>query len=143
MMARSNHSNVVIFYGYTIVEFALISWFYSKFVHSALLLAMLVLAGGLLVIDYARHGVLLMNNLSMSVECIVLACYALYVFYYFMQQTEYENVLSLPVFRINSAVLVYFLGNLLLFLFNDYFAATAPVSYVILWLVIHTFFNVF
>jgi hypothetical protein len=84
-----------------------------------------------------------MNNPSMSVECIVPACYALYVFYYFMQQTEYENVRLLPVFWINSAVLVYFLGNLLLFLFNDYFAATAPVSYVILWSVIHTFFNVF
>lgn len=41
MMARSNQSNVVIFYGYTIVEFVLISWFYSKFIHSALLLAML------------------------------------------------------------------------------------------------------
>jgi hypothetical protein len=140
-----NFSNKYMLHYFTVVEFGLISLFYSFFLKDYfkplliyLLIPVFLLAA---IIDYKVYGLSSSYNFSSSVECILLIFYSLFFFYYVLKNLIFENLLSTPVFWINTAVLFYFSGNLILFVFSNYMAVIDPLKLAILWSVIHTFFN--
>jgi len=141
-----NLSNNFILHYYTVVEFGLISLFYSFFFKSyfKLLLINLLIPVFLLAafIDYKVYGLYSSYNFSPSVECIILVFYSLFFFFYVLIILIFVVFLAMPIFWINTAVLFYFSGNLILFVFSNYLAKSDPLGYVVLWSVIHTFFNV-
>ncbi|MBL7919312.1 MAG: hypothetical protein JNJ40_03295 [Bacteroidia bacterium] len=140
-----NHSNNYILHYFTAVEFALISLFYSFFFRNYfkpylinLFIPLFLIAA---YIDYRVYGLFSVYNFSPSVECIVLIIYSFFFLYYALKNLIFENLLSTPVFWINTAILFYFSGNLILFIFSDYMAKSDIIKYGILWSIIHTFFN--
>ncbi len=145
LFSRLGYSNNYILHYFTAVEFALISLFYSFFFKTYfkpllinLLIPVFLLAS---YIDYRVYGLNSTYNFSPSVECIVLIIYSFFFFYYALKNLIFENLISTPVFWINTAILFYFSGNLILFIFSNYMAKSDIVKYGMLWGVIHTFFN--
>ncbi len=141
-----NQTNNYLFQYYTIVEFALISLFYSFFfknyfkpIFINFLIPLFFIAA---FIDYKVYSNYSMYNFSPSVECIMLIFYSLYFIYYILNNLIFDNLLKEPVFWVNTAILFYFSGNLILFIFSNYIAKSDPSGYSVLWSVIHTFFNI-
>lgn len=144
--ASLHQSNNYILHYYTVLEFGLISLFYSFFfknyfntIFITLLIPIFFFAAFL---DYKVYGLYSIYNFSPSVECIILIIYSLFFFYYALKKLIFENLLSTPAFWINTAILFYFCGNLILFIFSNYLAKSDPAIYGILWGMIHTFFNI-
>lgn len=146
VLSESGENNQYIFHYFTVVEFTLISLFYSFFFKnyfSTLLINLLIPVFLLAAyIDYKVNGLESMDNFSTSIESIVLIFYSLFFFYYVLKNLIFENLLQTPVFWINTAILFYFSGNLILFIFSNYMGRIDPVKYAVLWVAIHSFFNV-
>ncbi len=139
-------NNLELYHIYTIIEFILISLFYILFFRkyfNSILISLLIPVFFLAAyIDYKLNGLKSMDNFSTSLESIIFIFYSISFFYYALKNLIFENLLSTPLFWLNTAILIYFSGNLILFVFSNYMAQTDPVKYGILWAVIHTFFNV-
>ncbi len=145
IFSESGENNMYIYHCFTIVEFTLISLFYSFFFQQYftpllinLLIPVFLLAA---YIDYKVNGLESMDNYSTSIESIVFIFYSLSFFYYALKNLIFENLLATPVFWINTAILLYFSGNLILFIFSNYMGRIDPIKYGVLWVVIHSFFN--
>jgi len=82
-----------------------------------------------------------MDNISSAVESIMLMLYSLLGFYYQITRPMYSNILRTPLFWFNTAILIYFSGDLFLFIFTNYVRShLASFSYA-LW-DIHSFVNI-
>jgi len=146
IFAISGDSNTYMFHYYTIAEFTLISLFYSFFFKQYfnpiiinLIIPIFLIAAYM---DYKINGLDTMNNYSSSLEAIILSFYSFFFFYYVLKNLVFEDLLATPVFWLNTAVLFYFAGNFILFIFSNYMAKSDPRKYMLLWSIIHTFFNV-
>ena len=89
LLLRLNLSNNYILHYYTVVEFGLISLFYSLFFKNYfkpllinLLIPVFLLAA---FVDYKVYGLYSMYFFSPSIECILLIFYALFFFYYVLK----------------------------------------------------------
>ncbi|MDP1800518.1 MAG: hypothetical protein Q8L81_04150 [Bacteroidota bacterium] len=146
IISKLGLSNHYIFHYFTVAEFTLISLFYSCFFKdyfSSWLIKLLIPVFFIVAyIDSMVNGLNTVNNFSASVESIILIFYSLLFFYFVLKNLIFENLLSTPLFWINTAILFYFSGNLILFVFSNYMATIDPLKLAILWSVIHTFFNV-
>ncbi len=146
IFAQLGLNNQYIFHYFTVAEFTLISLFYSLFFSnyfSTWLIKILIPVFFILAyIDSRINGLNTVNNFSASVESIILIFYSLFFFYYVLNNLIFENLLSTPVFWLNTAILFYFSGNLILFVFSNHMERIDSIKYGILWSVIHTFFNV-
>lgn len=83
-----------------------------------------------------------MDNLAMSMEAIVFISFALFFYFHVMKNLITDHLSDYAPFWFNSAVLVYFLGNSLLFIFCNYLYATERTKYAIMWTIVHSFFNI-
>ena len=139
-------NNFFVFHFFTITEFSLFSMFYFMFfrtyVNSKFIVFLIPLFIIAAYVDYKINGLDNMDNYSVSIECIVLASYSLYFFYIVLQKLLFENLLKEPVFWINSAVLIYFMGNFLLFLFSNDLLKSNIHQHIVLWGIIHSFCNI-
>lgn len=146
VLVRSNINNHFIFHFYTVIEFILISFFYILFLKKYLSPVFLLLPIPVFLIvafiDYRINGLNSMDSLSASVEAILLSMYALFSFFFVMRKLLFENILSEPFFWINSGILFYFSGGLLVFAFSNYFLAFEPLNQNALWS-IPQFLNIF
>lgn len=135
--ASSNINNFYIFHLFTILEFILISFFYilffKKYLRPVFLLLPIPVFLIVAFIDYRINGVDSMDSLSASVEALLLSMYALFSFLFVMRKLLFESLLSEPFFWINSGVLFYFSGGLLVFAFSNYFLATELSNHSALW----------
>jgi hypothetical protein len=139
-------NNLYIFHIFTVLEFTLISLFYSRFFkryfNSILIKIPIILFLGVCVVDYAINGFKFIDSFSISIESIVLIFYSLLLFYLVLKNLVFDNLLAAPVFWINTAILVYFSGNLVLFVFSNYMMANSNNTHFILWALIHSFLNI-
>lgn len=139
-------NNSYIFHFFTIIEFVLISLFYSLFFKkyfNPLIINLLILIFFIVAfIDYKINGLNSIDNFSISIESIILTLYSLYLFYYILKNLLFENLLAEPIFWINTAILVYFAGNLLIFVFSSYLIQNAPKTHLLLWAIVHSFINI-
>lgn len=146
LSAQFSHSNLYLIGLYTEIEFTLISLFYIMYFKTyfkpIFFWIMIPVFFIIAIIEYVMKGFSHMNNLATSMESIIFVGYSLFFYFYVMQKSLHENLLSTPVFWLNSAVLTYFSGNLLLFIFSNYLAQNASTKYMIMWATMHTFFNI-
>lgn len=118
-------NNLFVLHVFTVFEFILLSFFYKQFFDTFIKsrIYIFLISFFLLVACYDAfllNGFNTMNNLAASVEFIILIIYALLSFFLILKNLVYENLLQTPFFWINTAVLIYFSGNLFLFLFTTY-----------------------
>jgi hypothetical protein len=136
-------------HGYTIVEFILLSVFYYRFFkpyfggRAGIILCLIPVFLTIAYADFKINGMNMIDNISVSTESILLCSYASFLFYYVLKKLLYEDLLAEPVFWINSAVLIYFSGNLLLFAFSNEIVKSSEKLHYELWAIIHTVCNVF
>lgn len=118
-------NNTFIFIIYTPIEFILFTLFYKHFFDSIrkssihYLLIFLFLSLTIFDIFYV-NDLLMINNFSPSIESIVFIIYSLLAFFFIMNRLMYPNLLNTSFFWINIAILIYFAGNLFLFLFSNH-----------------------
>lgn len=138
-------NNYYIFHLYTIVEFSLICLFYHRFLKQyfrdlvtiPIILIFLISA----YIDFKINGLAKFDNFSISFEAIILSCYALFSFYYILKHLLFENLLNAPVFWVNAGIIIYFSGNLILFVFTNILFRDYSEKYTIVWNSIHSITN--
>ncbi len=146
LFSKFGENNLYIFRFYTIIEFVLISLFYARFlrkyINVTVIYGLLPIFLFIAIIDYKIYGKDKLDSLAISVESIILICYALYLFYYIMKYLIIKNLLPSPMFWFNCAILIYFLGNFFLFTFNNYVINLDEQKHFKLWSTIHTTLNV-
>ena len=129
----------------TVLQFILLSVFFSRAFHStkiSLFIKIFIFFFlGTACIDLYLNGLKIMDNLSLTTSCILLMIYSLLTFFYLIQKPLYSNILSTPLFWFNTAVLVYFSGNLFLFLFTNYLLKKSLPLHFNLW-TIHSILNI-
>jgi hypothetical protein len=146
MFSKFGENNLYLFRLFTIIEFFLISFFYSeylkKFTSPKTIYGILPIFLFIAFIDYRIYGLEALDSLSISVESIILTCYSLFLFYYFMKHLIVKNLLESSVFWINCGVLIYFLGNFFLFTFNNYVLNLDTKKHFLLWGTVHASLNI-
>jgi len=144
-LRQMNMKNWYVARMYNVAEFTLISLFYIQvfagskiaFWQKILIFVFLAVAA----VDLYINGINSMDDLSLTIESIILMVYAILAFFRLIQNPVYENILATPLFWFNTGILTYFSGNLFLFIFSNYiqshFAKVSPA----LW-GIHSMLNI-
>lgn len=142
----SADNNFFVFHIYTVVEFLLITILYLKFfkrvVHPVIFFLVNIVFLSIAYIDYRINGLRSIDNLSISVESIILAICSLSLFYYVLKNLVFDNLLGSSIFWINTAILIYFSGNFFLFIFSDYLLLESEQIYNFVWSLVHSLFNI-
>lgn len=142
-IASDDTSNLITFHVYTLSEFSLITLFYMLFYKQYFKVGYLLLLFPVFYIveyiDYKINGFNSLDNFSVTVESSIFILMSLLSFAYLLRNLIYENVLSLPFFWINSGILIYFSGNILLFISDK---SLPPADSYLLFLLIHSPLNV-
>ncbi len=116
------------------VEFILLSLFFIQIFSSSkqtlLIKAFIFMFMGVAAFDLYLNGFNSLDNISLTTECILLMIYSLLAFFHLLQNPVHDKILSAPLFWFNTAILMYFSGNLFLFVFSNYlenhFAKVSP-----------------
>jgi hypothetical protein len=125
MMCYYNINNMFIFNIYGIIEAILLIEFYKRFLNqffqSKVHLILITLFTLLFIYNtFLSHKFKNIDNISTSIESIIFILYALISFYFILKNLVFENLYHTPFFWINTAILLYFSGNLFLFTFSSY-----------------------
>lgn len=136
-------NNLIIFRFYTLIEFGLIASFYIKFYKQYFTIKyyyiIYILITLICFIDYLLNGYKVMDSFSATSESFIFMFAALASFYFIMRNLITENIIQLPFFWFNSGILIYFSGNILLFIFSN---TLQQEVYFILWAIIHSLMNI-
>jgi hypothetical protein len=145
-LKRHHMNNLYIYHIYTVIEFICISFFFIRIISKTRFILLIktgiVLFLGVALFDLISNGYKEADNLSTTTESIVFILYASFFFYFLLKNPTYMNVLATPVFWLNTAVLIYFSGNLFLFIFSNYLEDHSPRIYFELWGGIHSVLNI-
>jgi hypothetical protein len=122
--------------GYQIVVFPIISSIYyhaidrkHKFFFT--LIAILYIAFGLLNMLLIQKSSI--NSYTLIIKSIILICYSIYYFYWLIRELPTAQLHRLPMFWINSAYIIYFSGNLFLFVFTSYLVNVLNNDLLVYW----------
>ncbi len=139
-------SRVVVFYIYTLIEFTLVSLFYSIFLrtytNTAIINSLIPIFIIISFIFSRVYDLLKADHYALALEAFIFTCYCLFLFYFIMKRLIFEHITQSPVFWINTGIMFYFSGNLVIFIFSSYITNHLTGGYALLWDSIHTFFNV-
>lgn len=141
----SGRNNFFVFRIYTAIEICLITLyyynFYKKFIKTFWVLIILPLFIIISIIDVKINGSQNFDNYATSFEAIAFSIVSLGSFYFLLNHMIFEKITDLSFFWINSGVLLYFGGNLILFIFNNYLFQSKSFSQTALW-GIHSCLNI-
>ncbi|MCW3083960.1 MAG: hypothetical protein JWP12_1326 [Bacteroidetes bacterium] len=145
-LMQNGVSNLPLFHFYTLLEFTLMSVmyfvFYKQYVKKNYLFLFMIPAFYIVgYVDYLLHGLNCIDSLSASIESVILTIYALISFLIIMNKLIFKDLLSAPFFWVNSAILLYFLGNLLIFAFCTYATESERVNTQAVW-ALHSILNI-
>lgn len=123
---------------YTPIEFILFALFYKSFfdsikksyLHYFVIAVFLCIA---MLDTFFINDFMTVNNFSDSIESIVFIIYSLSAFFFVMKKLMYSDLLNSYFFWINTAVLIYFAGNLFLFLFSNHLQQSDHAQYLALY----------
>lgn len=136
-------SNIPILHLYTVFEFTLLYLFYLFFYKQYFKVNALYLLLPIFIlvtyIDYKKNGLNEMDSFSVTVESSIFILCSLLSFFYIMRKLIFENIIENPFFWMNSGILIYFSGNILLFIFSNTLDQT---NYYFFWSTIHSLLNV-
>lgn len=135
--------NSFVFHFYTVVEFILWALFFILVLKnkkaSYFIFGITAIFFVVSVIDYLMNGFNNSKNFSNSVEAVFLVGFSFFLFLYNMQHTLSDDLTSQPFFWYNCACLIYFSGNIMLFLMFKYLNNQQTS---ILWAPIHNVLNI-
>lgn len=122
---KLNIKNLYLINLFTVVECTMLSLFYLKIFttkkYSIIIYVLLFCFYSIFVYDFIfLHNFNRMNIFSIIVESFILIGFSLLYFYELAKKMEYVSILSNPLFWVNSSILIYFSGNLFLFIFSNY-----------------------
>jgi exosortase/archaeosortase family protein len=136
ILRRNSINNMFVFHIYTVVEFTFISLFYIKIVSDERLkrfiIGLIFLFIGIAIFDYIKHRDQL-DDLSTTTESIIVMLYAILGFSYMLKNPIQSKVFAIPLFWFNTAFLIYFAGNLFLFIFSSYIQSHFQRQFYELW----------
>lgn len=134
---ENNMKTALVFRIYTLLEFALLSYYFIKIVRrKAITVSMkIVFCGFVLVtiLDATLQGVMSMDNYSIAIESIVFILYSIIAMLLMIKEAVHQNIFDASEFWIIIAVLIYFAGNLFVFVFSNYLLRGSPQGFVQLW----------
>ncbi len=81
------------------------------------------------------------NSYSTTLLSIIIITYCLYYFYWLLKELPTMHLHGLPMFWINSAFMVYFSGNLFLFVFTSYLVQVLNSNLLVYWS-LHNFLGI-
>jgi hypothetical protein len=139
-------NNIILMHIYTFIEFSLLSVFFKLFFGSKFSFKMLFLLICLFLLIAGFDAFFLndfytINNFSTSIEAISMIIFSVVAFYFTLKNLLFDNILATPFFWINTAILIYFSGNLFLFLFSNYLQKHQILNYKMLF-INHSFLNI-
>ena len=140
-----NPNNVWIFNIYQILETTIIIIFYSMLTQvklkKRLLYLFIILFTIVSVYQISNIGYARLNDLSFSIESIIVVLLTILNFHSILKKQVYTNILNAPIFWINSGFLIFYFGNLFLHIFSKYLQVHAINAFFELW-VFHSMFNI-
>jgi hypothetical protein len=129
---------------YTLMETISICVFYFLFfktsfksVYILLIIPVFIIV---FVLDFIANGIDSFDNYSTSLESIMFCALALWSFYYVIHNSIITNLIQSDFFWFNTGFLVYFGGNLVIFVFNNYLMKETN-SHLAIW-TIHSILNI-
>jgi hypothetical protein len=113
-------SNLPLLHLYTVLEFGLLlevfrGYFNSKKINSLSVVLIILFVGFSIYFAFFMGGLPGLNSYPRGIECFILLGFSLYFYFNLLQNLQVEKVYSFPMFWITTAILVYFAGNLFLF----------------------------
>lgn len=142
-----NVSNSLIFHVYTIVEFALLSMFYAQFlkqisIRPVLFYVLIPVIATLGYYDYFVSEPQNMGSITAGFESIILTAYSLFCYYHCLKKSNIKAIRFDEWFWINSGIMFYFGGNLVLFAGSTMVLEQSERSHLMYWGIIHSFCNI-
>ncbi len=140
----NSKNNFLILRVYTVFEvFLLLSFYflfynYKKLGNYAVCFILLLVSE---YVDYKINGLSSFDNYSTSFESILFSSIALWSFYHLSKNQDYINPINYPFFWMNSSILIYFGGNFVLFVFNNYLLQHQSSGHLAIW-GIHSCLNI-
>lgn len=138
-------NNFLILRIYTVFEvFLLLSFYFLFFKRPNKIPIYLLLFVVFIVIEYIDleiNGLSSFDNFSTSYESLLFSSLAIWSFIYLIKQSLYKEPVKTPFFWTNTAILLYFGGNFILFVFNNYLLQHKSSGHLAMW-VIHSFLNI-
>ncbi len=123
ILKKNGISNMLVFHIYTIIEFILISVFYSKVISNPkitlYIITIVVLFLGVAGFDLLNK-LTLMDDFSTTTESIIVMLYAIFGYSLLLKNPIQSKVFAIPLFWFHTAFLLYFAGNLFVFIFSSY-----------------------
>lgn len=132
-----NQSNILLYNGYIIVETVLLFLYYLKYLENNLLksitkfIAFIFVVVSVFEIIMNKKGA--MSDISFTFESIFIIMLTIITFHYLIKSQIFSNILSAPIFWINSGLLLFFAGNLFLHLFSQILQEFAQKAFYELW----------
>lgn len=125
IFTKLNIQNLYLINLFTVAECTILSLFYIQILttkkYSIIIYTLLFCFCGIFIYDVIfLHGFNSMAIFPIIVESFILIGLSLFYFYELARRMEYINILDNPLFWVNSAILIYFSGNLFLFIFSNY-----------------------
>lgn len=132
--ALQDINNRILSYICTLTEGVLLGLCYYSFMNfkfkNVFFLLFSVILVSTISLDLILNGLVKLNTLSRNAECTLLSFIALFYFYSLLKKPEIKNIFSSPLFWFNTGVLIYFSGNIFLFLFSNYLDEKNPDAYL-------------
>lgn len=131
---------------YFIIETLTISFFYYVVFQSKMLRLITIVVGCAFFIvsvqQIISHDKDMMNQVSVTLESVVVTAFSVLGFHQLLQKSTYSNVLDAPVFWVHSAFLFYFTGTFFLHLFSSFLMRHSLSGFYQLWGLWHSLVNI-
>lgn len=150
VLVKNHINNFYVFHLYTVFEFTAVLLFYVLFYKGqirfySLFLFLLPVFYAICYFDYKIEGTDKIDGMAVAIESIIFTALALLSFYLIFKKLLFNDLLSSAFFYVNFGLLLYFLGNLILFTFSTYILTKESENYLYLWIghdVLNIAFNV-
>jgi hypothetical protein len=131
-------NNLDVLHIYTILEGSFFLLFYRSLFKDALVKKLMLVVIAAYILFAVYHSFFLanmfeFNSVTRVAECIILTTCGMYFFYTLFADDEYINLKRYPYFYINSGVLLYFMGNIFLFMLYAFVIQTEKNGSISVW----------
>lgn len=137
MIKYFNSSNIFLYNVYMIIETLLISAFYYSYLEKkSLKLTILIIATLFITassIELIMQKKNTMSEIFLTFESLFTISLAVITFHQILQKQIYSNILNAPILWINSSFLLFFAGNLFVFLFSKFLHEFAQKAFYEIW----------
>ncbi len=127
---------------YTILEFTLISTFFVGEIRrlkiQVAIIAVNVLFIGVVVTDIILQGAMQMDNFSIGIAAVIFLLYSIVMLYTMMKDMVYANITATPQFWIITGIMIYFGGDIFIFVSSNYLITNSMDLMEILWWGVHS-----